>query len=379
MEVNKKIKHEKAFDWPKIAAIIKKNFLVKIRDKTTLLPALLFPIIMIVVLGFSTGNMPHNIPTTIVVHDGSPTSQMIVQAISGSEYFSVSPLVSTEGEARQLLDEGKVKVIVEIPPDLQENLDNNIPTNIIVIVDESDSAISQTAKSIIAQIISGLSSKVSGGQTPLLVYDAEPAYGVGRQALDFVIPALIAMTIFMGAVQGMGRAIAGEKKEGSLTRVFLTPTSNTTIIAGTLIFYVIFEMIRAALILAFAMLLFGVQIEGSILLVGLILFIFVSLCTSIGLLISAIVKTEAQFTSVALLVSMPTMFLSGVFFPVQAMPKIMQSIATFLPITYAAQALRNVAAKGLGLSSILPSLGILLVFLIVILGLTVILFKRNIE
>jgi ABC-2 type transport system permease protein len=334
---------------------------------------------MIVVLGFSTGNMPHSIPTTIVVHDGSQASQMIVQAISGSEYFSVSPLVSTEGEARQLLDEGKVKVIVEIPPNLQENLDNNIPTNIVVIVDESDSSISMTAKSILAQIISGLSSKVSGRQTPLLVYSAAPAYGTGRQALDFVIPALIAMTIFMGAVQGMGRAIAGEKKEGSLTRVFLTPTSNTTIIAGTLIFYVIFEMIRASLILAFAMALFGVKIEGSILLVGLVLFIFVCLCTSIGLLISAVVKTEAQFTSVAMLVSMPTMFLSGVFFPVQAMPKIMQVISTFLPITYASEALRNVAAKGLGFSAIMAPLGILLIFLVVILSLTIILFKRNIE
>lgn len=73
------------------------------------------------------------------------------------------------------------------------------------------------------------------------------------------------------------------------------------------------------------------------------------------------------------------MFLSGVFFPVQAMPKVMQTIATFLPITYAAEALRTVAAKGLGLSFILFPLGILLVFLAVFLGLTVVLFKRSIE
>ena len=279
------------------------------RDKARLLPALLFPIVMMLVLGYATGNTPTHIPTAIVVHDESPLSQSIIEAISGSQYFSVSSTVSTEGEARQLLDEGKVKVIVEIPPNLQENVDNNIQSGIIVIVDESDSSVAMTSRSILQEIISGISSEISqqelqayqqsmissaqkinlyinnfqcqqstnqtlfpvnyqqqsyndnvaqsllniqlfsqaNAQNILqpIVYQEKSAYGVGRQALDFVIPALIAMTIFQGAVMGMGRAIAGEKREGSLTRVFLTPTSNVTILAGTSLFYIIFEAIRA--------------------------------------------------------------------------------------------------------------------------------------
>jgi ABC-2 type transport system permease protein len=436
-------KSQKIIDVRKVSAIIKKNYITISRDKARLLPALLFPIVIMLVLGYATGSTPKHIPTAIVIHDESPISQSIIQAISGSQYFSVSKVVSTEGEARELLDRGKIKVIVEIPPDLQDNIDNNMQSGIMVIVDESDSSIALTSRSILQVIISQISSQVSqqkfrayqelmsvssqkmnfyinnfqcqqsSGQTifplnyqqqsynsnvmqPLLdvqlfsqvnpvnilqpiVYEEKPAYGVGRQALDFVIPALIAMTIFQGAVQGMGRSVAGEKREGSLTRVFLTPTSNVTIITGTLLFYIIFETIRASLLILLSVFLFGVRIEGSYLLIGIVLVIYIAICTSLGMLISATVKTEQQFQGIALLISLPVLFLSGVFFPIQAMPKFMQVIAQIFPVTYAADALRSVMVKGLGISTIILPLAILMLFLIVILIATVMLFKRDIE
>ena len=212
-----------------------------------------------------------------------------------------------------------------------------------------------------------------------IVYEEKQAYGIGKQALDFVLPALIAMTLFQGAVMGMGRAVAGEKKEGSLTRVFLTPTSNITIITGTLLFYIIFEMIRASFLVLVSIILFNVTITGNLLLIGFILFIYVSIAASIGMLISVIVKTESQFQGIALLISLPVLFLSGVFFPVQAMPKFLQTIAQLLPVTYAADALRSVMVKGLGISYIAFDLSILLGFLVVLLTLTVIMFRRDIE
>lgn len=434
---------EKLFDASKILAIIRKNYIVLSRDKSRLLPALLFPIIIMLVLGYATGNVPKHIPTVIVIHDESPLSQSIVQAISGSQYFKVYSEVSTGGEARQLLDEGKVKVIVEIPPNMQDNLDNNIQSAVTVIVDESDSAIAQTSRSILQTTINRISSQLSQQKlkayqfsvissaqsiisyinnfqyysnasqsilpinyqqkayqkdviSPLLViqlfsqagaqqvlqpilYEEKPAYGIGKLALDFVLPSLIAMTLFQGAVMGMGRAVAGEKKEGSLTRVFLTPTSNITIITGTLLFYIIFEMIRASFLLFVSVILFGVIISGNYLLIALILLIYVSIASSIGMLISVIVKTEAQFQGIALLISLPVLFLSGVFFPVQAMPKFLQTIAQALPVTYAANALRSVMVKGLGLNYIIFDLGILLVFLVVLLTLTITMFRRDIE
>jgi ABC-2 type transport system permease protein len=214
---------------------------------------------------------------------------------------------------------------------------------------------------------------------PLSVED-KAAYGSsGLRIIDFLIPSLIAMTIFQGAVMGMGRAVAGEKRDGSLTRVFLTPTSNTTIIVGTLLFYVLFELVRASFLIIFSVVVFNIKIQGSLLLIALILAIYIIVSTTIGMIISSIVKTEQQFQAIAMLVSLPTMFLSGVFFPLQAMPKIMQSIANFLPITYAADALRGVMVKALPIQMISYPLSILLLFLVIFVTCVVLVFKRDIE
>jgi len=436
------VTHEKLFDIKKIFGIIRKNYIVLSRDTSRILPALLFPIVIMLVLGYATGNTPKHIPTAIVIHDESPLSQSIVQAISGSQYFTVKAEVSNVGQARDLLDSGKVKVIVEVPPDLEKNLDNNIQSNIVVIVDESDSSIAQTSRVILQSTINGISARlsrqklqtyqysvsssgqklnlyinnfqcspnISSGIFPLnyqqknyqenvasqllniqlfseanpqdilqpIVYVEKPAYGIGKQPLDFVLPALIAMTLFQGAVMGMGRAVAGEKRDGSLTRVFLTPTSNITIITGTLLFYIIFEMIRASFLVLVSVILFSVVIEGNFLLIAFILLIYVSIAASIGMLISVIVKTEAQFQGIALLISLPVLFLSGVFFPVQAMPKLLQTIAQIITVTYAADALRSIMVKGLGFNYILFDVGILLGFLVVLLTLVLILFRRDI-
>jgi ABC-type multidrug transport system permease subunit len=531
---------EKMLDFKKIGAIIEKNFIVMTRDKTRLLSLLLFPIFMILVLGFTTGNTPKHISAAIVIYDDSPLSQQAQQQIYDSQTFAIKYRVSTEDEAKYLLDQGKVNVIIEIPPKFQDDINNGIQTSIIVIVDDSDSSIAAASNQALNMIISSISSqittqkliayqhsvdlsansiknyadsqvnqygiisdslakaqanivsakgaidtysdkislsipsaqplvlpadsktvynnklynltnenviysqnpagesiraqlsimrvssammssanmqinnaqavaKVAGGQEELLqdeydalvskpmitismftqedaqsllqpvIFETKPAYKSNLKPIDFLIPSLIALTLFQGAVMGMGRAVAGEKREGSLTRVFLTPTSNITIVVGTLLFYVLFELVRAIFLIAFSIVVFNIQIQGSYLLIGLILIIYISISTAIGMIVSSAVKTEQQFQAIAMLISLPTIFLSGVFFPLQAMPKVMQSIANIIPITYAADALRGVMVKALPLSMIMSPLIILMIFFVVCIGGVLAVFKRDIE
>jgi ABC-2 type transport system permease protein len=107
--------------------------------------------------------------------------------------------------------------------------------------------------------------------------------------------------------------------------------------------------------------------------------IFAAVSTSIGLFFSSLVKSEQQFMAVSMLVSMPSIFLSGAFLPVQAMPVALQKIAAFLPITYAADAFRGIMIKGLPLAAISQDIAILLLFLAVMLGAVFITFRRDIE
>lgn len=528
---------EKLIDLLKIGAIIHKNFIVIMRDKARILPLIMFPVFMIMIFGFTSGNTPKHIPTAIIAYDHSILSQKIQQDISNSQILTIRHVLSTEGEGKKLLDKGEVKVLIEIPPNLQEKIDNGGFASITVLVDESDSSIATTARQTISSITNAVSNelsveKIMGFQesvdaaseklqnynnqfinkynlivskledadaflqearnnmnqqaesmenslqnpTPVIApeikqnenassnrtayipetpayisskaqsaalrqsstmvqlaqenvdaasemakeedkklksaqdyqsqkdnivepansikgftgykaenllkplsYEEKPAYGNGKRTIDFLIPSIIALTIFQGAVMGMGRAVAGEKKDGSLTRVFLTPTSNVTIIFGTLLFYIIFEIFRSTFLILLAMNLFQIKIEGSLVAVFFIVVIYAGVSTAIGMLLSSIVKNEQQYLGMSMLVSMPTVFLAGAFFPIQAMPKFLQAVAAILPVTYAGNALRGVMIKGFSLVTISYEIFILLAFLVLTVGAVFLVFKREIE
>ena len=537
MEPRKSVAREKLIDVGKILSIIQKNFIVISRDRARLIPLTMFPIIMILIFGFTSGNSPKHVPTAVVAYDTSPLAENVLRALSSNEVFSITKMVSTEGEAKQLLDHGKVKVIVSIPPNLQQSIDTNGKAVIKLMVDESDSSVAQSVRGAMGKVVASLSrqlgvekivsfqqsvgvaskklesgsgssaetfsliiaraesatgllgkaddglttmasglenslvypkagnfrpfrtnsSTASENQTFLLAapgytstkgqiatlrqdselvqaakadveeaktaadsgkssadagnsyeehrnnvelpaqaideftgyssdalvepiaYEEKPAYGVGRRVIDFLIPAIIALTIFQGAVMGMGRAIAGEKRDGSLTRVFLTPTSNVTIILGTLLFYVIFEVFRSTFMMLFAMNIFHISVQGSLFAVFVVIVIYAAVCTSIGMFFSSLVKSEQQYLGLSMLVSMPTVFLSGAFLPIQAMPQFLQRLAAFLPVTYAADALRGVMIKGLSITTVFFDLLVLLLFLAVTLSAVFVTFKRDIE
>jgi ABC-2 type transport system permease protein len=523
---------EKLIDLRKVYSIIKKNLIVLSRDRTRLIMLTIFPLIMITIFGFTSGNIPKHISTAVVLYDNSELADSVFQAVSSSQVLSITHVVSTEGEAKSLIDRGIVKVVIEIPPGLQETIEGGGAAAITVMVDESDSSIAGTARGTLMAIVQQLSQQLgsqkiayfqqsvaaassalqgspaegqynliiansnaasaalqsvdkalgastmaienslpnpilinfglTGNKTKLvnetqvvfppgyssllaqidaskaenalvkgalynlqqiqqaaqrekaaadakttfefqqrtmkaagqiaqftgadtnnvirpLTYAEKQAYGTGRGIVDFLIPAIIALTIFQGAVMGMGRSIAGEKREGSLTRVFLTPTSNVTIILGTIIFYILFELFRSSIMMVFAVNLFQIKIEGSILSLAIIMMVYAAVATAIGLLLSTVVKSEQQFMAISMLVSMPTIFLSGAFLPVQAMPSALQKLAGFLPITYAADALRGIMIKGLSISAVFNDLLALLVFLAVMLIAVFLTFRRDIE
>jgi len=202
-------------------------------------------------------------------------------------------------------------------------------------------------------------------------------YGYGRRGIDFLLPSILALIIFQGATMGLGRAIAGERKDGSLTRVFLTPTSNATIILGTQAFYLIFETIRSSLIIVVAIALFGVSISGNLLDIVLIIGLFALGSTGVGMVLSVVTKNQEQYMALGMLISLPVMFLSGTFFPIQTMPPALQSFAAFLPVTYAADALRGVMVKGFSLYAVAPDLLALVAFGAFTLVLSLLMFKRE--
>jgi ABC-2 type transport system permease protein len=138
-------------------------------------------------------------------------------------------------------------------------------------------------------------------------------------------------------------------------------------------------MMRASFLILFTVMVFKVRIEGSILVLAVVMAVYAAISIGLGMILSCLVRTEQQFMALAMLVSMPSMFLAGVFFPIRSMPQILQILANFLPITYAGSAFRSVMIKGLSFHYILLQFNILLIFLALIMVLLFTVFKRDIE
>ncbi|MGB7969902.1 MAG: ABC transporter permease, partial [Methanobacterium sp.] len=196
--------------------------------------------------------------------------------------------------------------------------------------------------------------------------------------LDFLVPAIIGMTVLFGCVFGMGEIVAGERERGELARLFMTPTSVATVLGGKIISKLVQETGRGIILIVAAIILFGIIINGSMLLT-IFLIILGALCfIGFGIMISARVSSQEDFMQSVMPITMPMMFVSGVFYPIETMPWIFQKIAYILPLTYVNDALRAVMLKGVGIGAIWVDVVVLIGFTALFFALGVTQFNRDI-
>lgn len=193
---------------------------------------------------------------------------------------------------------------------------------------------------------------------------------------EFVAPGIIAMTVMMSLMTGLPHAISYEKDMGTLDGMLVAPINRLSIILGKVMAQTIRGLIQAFIIMMMAILLFGVVINGNILLVIALIILSVFSFVGLGILITSFTDKEETATMVMMTLMFPMMFLSGVFFPIGMMPWYMQDIAHIFPLTYAATALRKVMVLGAGISAVWTEVAILLGVGIILLAVAVPMFKK---
>jgi len=193
---------------------------------------------------------------------------------------------------------------------------------------------------------------------------------------DFVAPGIMAMTVMMSVMTGLPAAISQEKEVGTLDGMMVAPINRPSIIVGKTLAQTARGLLQGVLILILASLMFGVSIQGSILLVFGLLLLGVFSFVGLGVVLTSFAKDQETAMMVMMTLMFPMMFLSGVFFPVQQMPWYMQDISKALPLTYAADALRKVMVLGAGIPQITTELAVLIAFGVVMIGIAVPVFKR---
>lgn len=397
----------------KIMWMFKKDLLVLWRHKPRLFSIILFPIIMITLFGYGMGGTLENIPVVIVEQSHGQVTDATLNAMKGMSLYDIKEITTDPDKGKQMVQSGQVKAAIILPANY-DNMDDSKPKSVLIHVDSSDqmatSAVVPATQALFNQISNQIAvqklqamnltpsqsvatSTIQTQQNNVQVTQPQPInfqnimnsinfqinklYG-DIAYIDFLVPAVIGMTVLFGCMFGMGEALAGERERGELARLFMTPTSVSTVVGGKIISKLIIETARALILIGAAIVLFGIVINGSMALT-LLLLVLGALCfVGFGIMISARVSTQEDYMQMVMPFTMPMMFVSGVFYPIETMPWIFQKLAYIVPLTYVNDALRAVMLKGAGIGDIWVDIVVLLGFTALFFALGVTRFNRDI-
>ena len=371
----------------KVWWMIKKDLLTLWRHKVQFASLLLFPILMIALCGWGLGGTVENTPVVIVKQTSGDITDQAINAIKADQTFEVKDILSDPDEAKKMVDNGEVRSAIILSQGFEEDGSRNA----ILYIDSSDQMTTQMVVPTTQRIFSSLSEQIEmtkvasinnntdavTATTQSIKLQINKIYG-DIEYIDFLLPGVLAMTMFMSSMLGLGNSIAGERERGELARLFMTPTSVSSVLSGKIISQVVKEMIRAIVLILSALLIFNAVINGSIAVLILVMLVSVLCFVGFGMMISATSKTQEDYIQIVMPIAMPMMFICGVFFPKETMPWLLQKVSYFLPLTYADDAFRSVMLQGGGLEAIWMDLLILLAFTAIFFIVGVLRFNRDI-
>jgi len=367
------------------------------RNRLGLVLLIVMPLFMMVMVGFiypSNGTV-NNLQVGLVNEDSgfnnlnaSQSFIMGLQAINNQTHMLIISNVSSVADIRDMVQKGDLEGGIVIPSNFSQSIMSGQQGTLIIVSDESNPQISATIQGVLKAVFDEMGTAVAQQKVQALNVTNTLAvvkpFNVQTQGIvsgnptyfDFIAPGIMAMTVMMSVMTGLPVAISQEKEVGTMDGMMVAPINRLSIILGKTLGQTARGLIQGIIILILAVGLFGVAIQGSILLVFALLLLGVFSFVGLGIVITSFTKDQETAQMLMMTLMFPMMFLSGVFFPIQQMPWYMQDISKILPLTYASDALRKVMVLGAGVPQISTDLIVLIVFGVVMIAIAVPVFRR---
>lgn len=345
----------------RLISIIRKEFIQIFRDVRTLVMILIIPIMQLFLLGYSATSDVRNIPLAVLDQSRSHESRALLDSYRAADYFQIAYMVTSEAEIEALISAGDARAAVIIPRDYARRL-NDGRAQVAFILDGSDPTSASTALSA-AQLISQahstelLSERFARSGASMRVQPPVEArttvwYNPDMISAHFMIPGVIGMILYAIAAILTATSIVRERERGTIEQLIVTPIRPWELIVGKLTPYVILGFFNTVEVLAVGHWWFGMPIRGDLGLILLLSIIFLTTGLGIGLFASTIANTQQEAMLTVWMTLLPSIFLSGFFFPLEAMPKFLQWLSYLMPLRYYLVIIRSLLLKGVGLEMI---------------------------
>ncbi|PDO10034.1 MAG: ABC transporter permease [Candidatus Reconcilbacillus cellulovorans] len=324
-----------------------------VRNRQVLFWSLFFPLLFMGVFGAFMGDGGVRIEGLLVDEDRTDASKQVAEALSRYPSLKLKP-ASDRAEAEKAVRRGDAQLVVVVPSGYGAALEQALrgkssgPAQLLILYDETNQNVSQLAIAAVGQAVDGIS-KAATGYRPAVVVRPEGVRAVRVRYIDFLVPGIVAMMIMSNNINGVAGQIASWRERGVLRRMRSTPLSAETFISAQITARLLLNGVQAVVVLLLGRLVFGTEVRGSWATVLFYVVLGTLTFMAIGFIIAGVAKTPESAGPIAGVVSLPMMFLGGVFFPVSDMPEWFQPVVNALPLAPLATALREVMNVGAGL------------------------------
>ena len=316
-----------------------------LRDKRTMLILFGMPLVLMLIFGFAITTDVKNVRTIVVTSSMDHLTQQAVDRLAASEYFTVTQVVATPREAERVIRSQKADMAIVFGPDFASKR-----SGLQLIVDGADPNMAQQWTNYATAVLLNADGAIMG------------------------------MLLMLVCAMMTSISIVREKEKGTMEVLLVSPIKPLMIIIAKAIPYLVLAVVILVIILMMARFVLGVPLVGSLFWIIVISVIYILLALSLGLLISNVAKTQL----VALLLSamvllLPIVMLSGMLFPVESMPRVLQWIAAVIPPRYYIEAMRKLMIMGVGIKEVAREVLILVGMLVLLMTLALAKFNKRLE
>jgi ABC-2 type transport system permease protein len=375
-----------ALSWSRWVGIIVKEFIQLRRDRLTFGMIIGIPVLQLVLFGYAINADPKRLPTAVLSADASPYSRTLLSAMQTSGYFRIDRTFSSERELDDALARGEVQFAITIPENFGRKLVRGERPVLLIEADASDpaatsnaiAALSQVAFSSLQRDLGGVLADLNGAVPPVDVRVHRRYNPEGVTAYN-IVPGLIGTILTMTMVLMTGLAMTRERERGTFENLLSTPALPIEVMTGKIVPYILIGLIQVSLIIGCALLLFEVPMQGSALLLYLVVLIFISANLTLGITFSSIARNQLQAMQMTFFFFLPSILLSGFMFPFRGMPDWAQWIGSLLPLTHFLLLVRGIMLKGNAIGDLWPHIWPILAFMVVVILIGLRFYKRTLD
>jgi ABC-2 type transport system permease protein len=333
-----------------------------VRDRAALFWTLAFPLIFVLTFGLIFSGNPTPTSYGFADLDGSAASGQVKAAFAAID--GVSLVDGTQDELLGKMREGDVNAVIIIPAGYGDSVAaHGAPATLTVYTDPSQSQADARTRALVGYVI-GAINQAASGEPPAVAPSFETIQTNDFSYLSYLIPSILGMSLMQGGVFAAVPLVADREKL-ILKRLGATPLRRWQLVGSNVLMRLLIALAQAVIIVAVGSFFFGVEITGSIAATAFFVVLGSVTFLALGYVIASFASTEDSANGMTSVVQFPMMFLSGTFFPIQAMPDALQAVARIIPLTYLADALRQVMVGGVPFATLGVCAAVLLGWLVV--------------